>query len=57
MKTFIVRLSVEKLVNAYVKARDEEEAKLRAMDWSNIYDEETESEEIKEVEVLTEVRE
>ena len=52
MPKFVVRLYVDKVATCVVYANNEEEAKKVAFDWSNICDEETESEEIKDVEIL-----
>ena len=52
MPKFLVRLYVERIVEAYVEAKNEKEAKLKAFSWDNLIDETTDMETIKDVEVV-----
>jgi len=49
MRKFLVRLLVERIAEGIIYAENEEEARKQAKSWSNIWDEETESEKILDV--------
>lgn len=48
-KRYNISILVHKVVEGYVEAKNEEEAKEKAFNWDEIKDETTEDEEIKEI--------
>ncbi len=54
MKRYKVILTTEKIIEAYIEANDENEAKIKAMEWNNLKEEETREEIIKSVDDIKE---